>query len=294
MSSKMYISYAIVFLVGMAVSVFLNTFSDNHDLKTTEITGDVEVSGELLKESADNNSYINSLHKLIAEYQDKLSILEDDNQQLIKDLLDSEKQRLLLAQKPTISKKIAAMSDEEVYENLSKAFRQRYLENIDNPKLAAQRLTDIALTDEDEKKVTEEGLANNEVRISISHLPEYVEMTTDQVVASKYRRLYVNMVSSLPVPSALVKWKDLSNDKIIMLKGITFISRNESQHLWGRPKSGDGWEPGRYQVSVYQINNELTLLATKVYTVTEVIDEGPEPAPEVPLYDGPPLKTPRQ
>ena len=42
------------------------------------------------------------------------------------------------------------------------------------------------------------------------------------------------------------------------------------------------------------MNNELTLLATKNYTVNEVIDEGAEEHPEVPEVDGPPLKIQRQ
>jgi len=75
---------------------------------------------------------------------------------------------------------------------------------------------------------------------------------------------------------------------------LSFHSRNDSQYVWGLPKNDEGWQPGQYQVSVYQINNELTLLATKVYSVTEVIDEGPEPVPDVPVVDGPPLIMQRQ
>ena len=186
------------------------------------------------------------------------------------------------------------MSDEEIYEKVGQVFKQRYLENVDNPRAFAQRLTDIALTDEDEQSVSENGTANSEVQISISQFPGYQEMTSDQVVVSQYRRLYVNMISSLPVPNGLIKWKNLSEDKVIMFRGLSFHSKNESQYVWGVPKSDDGWQPGLYQVSVYQINNELTLLATKTYTVSEVIDEGPEEVPEVPHADGPPLKMQRQ
>jgi len=294
MSVKMLLSYIFVFISGIVLSTLIN-FGTEPEVTIIESNRGLDQSADTGKtNNQPENSYIESLHQLIAEYQAKLADLEDDNKSLFNDLLDSEGKLSAVVSKPTISKKIASMSDDDIYEKIGQVFKESYLENVDNPKAFAQRLTDIALTDEDEKSTNESGVANSEVRISISQNPGYQEMTSDQVVVSQYRRLYVNMTSSLPVPNGLIKWKNLSEDKIIMFRGLTFHSNNDSQYVWVRPKSDDGWQRGLYQVSVYQINNELTLLATKNYTVSEVIDEGPEEVPEVPHVDGPPLKLQRQ
>jgi len=295
MSFKMFFSYVIVFIVGMFVSTLFDfgEQSSNYSIDPLELS---QQSDHHNNDQAvtSNESYIDSLQKMIAEYQAKLSSLEEDNQSLINDLIDSEGKLLATATKPTISKRINAMSDEEIYEKIGEVFKERYLENVDNPKAFAQRLTDIALSDEDEQSISENGIANSEVRISISQFPGYQEMTSDQLVVSQYRRLYVNMISSLPVPNGLIKWKSLTDEKVIMFRGLSFHSKNDSQYVWGIPKSEDGWQPGVYQVSIYQINNELTLLASKTYTVSEVIDEGPEQTPDVPQHDGPPIKMQRQ
>lgn len=292
MSAKMIFSYIFVFIVGIIVSNLIG----NNQMPVVSPMPEVRLISEenTVATSTDDNSYVDSLHQLIDEYQQKLSALEDNNKALINDLLDTEGKLTLLAAKPTIDKKINNMSDEEIYEKVGQVFKERYLENVDNPKAFASRLSEIALSDEDEESIAENGIANSEVRISISQFPGYQEMISDQVVVSQYRRLYVNMISSLPVPNALIKWKNLSEDKVIMFRGLSFHSKNESQYVWGVPKDSNGWQPGQYQVSVYQINNELTLLASKVYSVSEVIDEGPEPVPDVPQVDGPPLKIQRQ
>ena len=288
----MFFSYLLVFFLGWFASTF--THLDNNLPAPQFADNDISSDQPVINSAPQDDSYIDSLHKMISEYQNKLSILEDDNKSLISDLLDSEGKLSLMATKPTILKKINNMSDEEIYEKVSEVFNEKYLENVDNPKAFASRLTDIALTDEDEESVNAEGTANSEVQISISQFPGYQEMISNQVVVSQYRRLYVNMISSLPVPNGLIKWKNLSEDKVIMFRGLSFHSRNDSQYVWGLPKNDEGWQPGQYQVSVYQINNELTLLATKVYSVTEVIDEGPESVPDVPVVDGPPLIMQRQ
>lgn len=290
----MFLSYLVVFIVGLSIPLVLNLGKDDVRQNTTQNSQvDLNSNSDSIADHSDR-SYIDSLQKLIAEYENKLSSLEEDNQALLNDLLDSEGKVSALTAKPTISKKIQQMSDEEIYEKVGEVFKERYLKNIDNPKQFAQRLADVALSDDDEKTASEDGTANSEVRISVSRFPGYQEMTSDQVVASKNRRLYVNMISSLPVPNALIKWKNMTEDKVIMFRGLAFHSQNESQYVWGVPKDEDGWKPGVYQVSVFQINNELQLLATKTYSITEVIDEGPEPVPDVPQHDGPPKTILRQ
>jgi len=288
----MFFSYLLVFFLGWFASTI--THYENNLSSPQLANNDVSLDQPVINNTPQDDSYIDSLHKMISDYQNKLSILEDDNKSLISDLLDSEGKLSLMATKPTILKKINNMSDEDVYEKIGEVVRESYLENVDNPKAFASRLTDIALTDEDEESVSSDGTANSEVQISISQFPGYQEMSSNQVVVSQYRRLYVNMISSLPVPNGLIKWKNLSEDKVLMFRGLSFQSRNDSQFVWGLPKDSNGWKPGQYQVSVYQINNELTLLATKVYSVTEVIDEGPEPVPDIPVVDGPPIKMQRQ
>lgn len=289
MSFKMLLSYFLVFILGGFVSFFIG----NNETSVTLDRNDSTISNIQGATSIDQNniSYIDSLQRLIAEYKNKLSSLEDSNKELLSELLNSDAKLLHMASKSTVSNKIRNMSDEEVLDKVGHFFKERYLTNVSDYKSFASRLTDIALTDE--SSASSEATANIDVRISVSMFPGYEEMSGDQVVVSKFRRLYVNMISSYPVPNALIKWKNLSKDKMLLLSGLTFHSNNDSQFVWIKPDDG-GWSPGNYQVNIYQINNELSLLASKTYTVTEVLDEGLEPQPEVPSVDGPPLKILRQ
>jgi len=268
-SPKVLFSYFSVFILGLVAAMFFSG-EQIREIPIKDILTDAKVS-RLGANNGFDSGYLDSLNQLVSEYKLKLSELEDENSELLESLRLSNSQLASVVDKAVIAKKISSMTDADVKSKLEKLFKSDHLKDIENPKAFAEKLTDIALEDKSNENEHQEF----DVRISVSGNSGYIESNDSPLKVSQHRRLYANILSSQAIGQALVKWKDLSNDELIYFKGLTFGRADNLQYVWTIPNGG--WKPGKYSVSLYSIDQNLSLISIKYFTIMEVYDEGPEP-----------------
>lgn len=264
---KVLFSYFIIFILGWGGAIL---FSDKQPQKVSIEHIQTEDNLSTSNSNDSDSSSLELLSQLVDEYKSKLSDLQNENLELLDSLRLSNNQLSSVVDKAMISKKISSMSESDVKSKLETLFKPEHLNNIEDPKAFAEKLTDIALENESSENET-----LLDVRISVSGDSGYIESDSSPLKVSQYRRLYANILSSQAIGQALVKWKDLSNDELIYFKGLSFGKADNLQHVWTIPKGG--WKPGSYSVSLYSIEQNLTLIAVKQFNISDVYDDGPEP-----------------
>jgi len=266
-------TYVFIFLLGGFVFKITNdAFFENSDEKKTRPESVAELNNEPFKitDNPDDDDYLN---KLLIEYEKKIESLLDENETLVGKYLSSNTQLQALTTKPSIEKKIKNMSDSDLRNKINLVIDDSQFSDIHDTKAFASRLAEVAMESPDDKSGSTDS-TNIDVRISISRTIGYQEMTTSGVVASKYRRLYANILSSEVLDYVLVKWKNVSTDEFLFYKGLTFNPNSDSQFIWTKPR--DGWETGVYQINIYKIDDKMELLAEKRFTITDVFEDGSE------------------
>lgn len=271
--------YSFIFILGVLISYLL--FGNNNsnkpmhqpDVMDNQISDSRNNQGE---ESADDY-----LAALLVQYEKTIASLQNQNDSLLKQTSFSENQFIAMSSKPTIERKINSMSDSAVLKKLGLIFSDEQMENIQNPKDFARRLTEVALEESTDNQSGSTENTNVDVRISISHSIGYQEAADELLVASKFKRLYANILSSEIMEAVLVKWKNLSTGELLFYKGISLNQLDGPQFIWAKPKNG--WETDTYQINMYKIGAELQLLASKQFTISNVIDDGPEQVSDEPI-----------
>ena len=269
---KTFATYTLVFLLGGAAFFTINNVYFERSTQSSSVSQtDTKVFDEISKtQNSHDDGYLN---KLLLEYEEKIAFLLNENESLSGKYLLSNTQLQALASKPDIEKKINNMSDSDIRKKLNLILDEDHISDIQDTRAFAGRLAEVAMESTDENSGSSEN-TNIDVRISISSEIGYHEMPTSDVVASKYKRLYANILSAEALDYVLVKWKNVSTDELLFYKGVSFNPVIDDQFIWTKPENG--WERGVYQINIYKIDDELQLLANKRFTVSDVIDEGPE------------------
>jgi len=231
-------------------------------------------------------TYLSALEKLLLEYEDKLSSLQDVNKLLQAKLSLTDSKKTLISVVPSFRKKIQHMSENEVKEELYTLFRHKHqLKNVDSYKDFALNFVDLALKEDKLPENIEDGNHLIDVRISISKNSVYIDVSEDNFQASKYHKLYANISASPALKNVMLKWKNLTTGELLKYQVIGTAAENDILYVWARPSSG--WEVGTYQVSLHKLDNAMTLISQRLYRINSVIDEGPEPTNQgIPLQRG--------
>ena len=266
------ISYFIVFLLG-GVGSYL--FLDDGEIVEKQATAYIKSNNPVIVESEPDKSRLNSLQRIIDEFKDQLASLEEENNSLLESLRLSNSKLTSVLDKDLITKKINTMSEDDLRSKLKSVVRDEHLEGIEDAKAFAHRLAEVVAEDEIDTDIDENQTVNTDVKVSVSRDYYYIDAINPDLVASKSRRLYANIYSTQPLGDAFVKWKNITTDELISIRSLNIGNAENRQYVWTIPKGG--WTTGVYSVTLYSIDESLKPLAINRFTITNVVDEGPEP-----------------
>jgi len=228
-----------------------------------------------------DDSYLSALEKLLNDYEDELDALKGVNGLLQSKLSFYDNQKALTSMLPTFRKKIHHMDETEIKSNVETLVRHKHqLKDVKDYKSFALRFVDLALEEDVVPDDISDGDYLTDVRISISRTSQYIDASNDEFQMSKYYKLYANVSASPALKTAMLKWKNLNTGELVKYEVVGTQHENDIAYVWARPKAG--WDVGTYQVSLHKMNDPMNLIARKLYRITSVTDDGPEP-----VYDGP-------
>ncbi|MCW9013588.1 MAG: hypothetical protein OQL06_07375 [Gammaproteobacteria bacterium] len=268
---KNFAMYIIVFLLGVLSGYYLApeniVLSELNDLPESIVNGDVEHEHEIRR-----------FMQRLAESDSTIKYLQEMNESLSSLLSGKKNEIAALLAKPSLHEKINSMSDEELLEKLLLMFKEDDLAGIENKKQMALRLTEIALGDEEIDTSMVTGT------VAVTTIPEHVDYASEFLNIKQYDTLYAHLSTSDKLEKTLVKWTNLSTGKIMLFKKMAFVPEELQKYVSMRPKGG--WVEGDYQVSLYNINQGLTVLASTTYTVQTVQESEPPARPDGPIIYG--------
>lgn len=94
-----------------------------------------------------------------------------------------------------------------------------------------------------------------------------VEEATDNF-SSDTKRIYASFdTSAYTKGSVMVKWSRIDSSEVLIFDKYRVNRSMESNYIWFEPPGG--WENGKYQVSIYSLEDNLSSLATGVYEISE-------------------------
>ena len=274
---KKKLSFIFVNIVFLLVGWFASQIFNSQGPSVSTTSG----STDIVNSSTDDSSYLTALENLLSDYEGKLASLLDINDVLKSKLDFYNNQKTITSVLPSFRKKIHHMSEEDIKENVESLVRHKHqLKDVEDYKSFALRFMDLALEEDELPENITDADYLTDVRISISKSSsQYIDVSDDKFQMSKYYKLFANISSSPPLKSVMLKWKNLNNGELIKYEVIGTATENDVVYVWARPKSG--WEVGTYQVSIHKMNDSMDLIARRLYQISSVIDEGPEPT-----YDG--------
>lgn len=93
------------------------------------------------------------------------------------------------------------------------------------------------------------------------------KVATDNFSADT-KRIYASFdTSNYTKGSVMVKWSRIDSPEVLIFDKYRVNRSMDSNYIWLEPP--DGWQNGKYQVSIYSLEDNLSPLATGVYGVGE-------------------------
>lgn len=267
-------SYLLVFCLGWFLFPLINTQdtqTEFNKLKFNETTNSIIISNDI-----PDQSYLKNLQNLLSEYESKIENLVDSNNLLQSKLSLLDNQKTVMSFLPSFRKKIENMSEKDVKDSLYKLFKkEEQLSKVNDHKAFAMRFVDLAVEEDELPENLNERNVIQDVRISISRSTDSLDFSTENFHVSKFYKLYGVILADPPLKDLVLKWKNLNTGEIIKYQVISFSVTGDIQYVWARPNAG--WDVGVYQISLHELNDDMSIIARKLYRISSVVDEGPEP-----------------
>lgn len=155
---------------------------------------------------------------------------------------------------------------DQVSQQLQRFLSPAELQLIQNQKQFAQRLNDEFFGQR--KAVDQPAQPRADLRISAGvDTPAASQDTV--ALTSPNQKIYAHLLNvEGPNRSDLVfvKWQDLDTDRVLLFdrKAIT----GAFNHNWVNLTPLGGWQPHRYQVTIYNVNDQMSVLAQQRYQVS--------------------------
>lgn len=163
----------------------------------------------------------------------------------------------------SLIKAIELASDHEISEFIhAKGILDKdVLDAISNKQSAAKRLLDIALHKEDEGS----SLLVTQVSFTDEFLHEQYFLFKESFYAEDRNIYAVFETQAETTEKVLVKWMRKEDGKVLLFKNMPIDIGEETNYI--NISARNGWQPGAYQVSIYNTRDELKLLASGEYRV---------------------------
>lgn len=223
-----------------------------------------------------DDSYLSALEQLLNDYEDEISSLKDFNQGLLSKTALVDNQKMMSSLLPSLRDKIKYMSKEDVKDKLTKVFpHEHQLENIKDYKGFATRLADVAMQEDAIPENLNDADFVQDITIFFYRNNGYIDSSSDSFPMSKFHKLYANITADPPLTKFMSKWKNLRTGELIKYQAHGVKGGHALDYTSAIPPAG--WQKGKYQVSIYSLDDSLTMLAQKTYTITSIVDDGKEP-----------------
>jgi hypothetical protein len=163
-------------------------------------------------------------------------------------------------------------------QQLEQLFDREYLDGVDNPRVFAKELLDIAISDGDIRSleaVIEENIGIDiEFSLSPSSGLRHFNRLTE---VERFDTIFTHFISSMDKPNLLVRWQHTETGEILYFSPLK-LAATQRTYISLTPKRG--WQAGNYLVSLYDLNNKQELLSSNVYQIDTVLG-GEEAGPQV-------------
>jgi hypothetical protein len=227
---------------------------------------------QLLKASntEDDQAQADRIHKLNQQLKlakSEIDDLQSKNSNLAKQIEQMDLPVSPSMEYPELIAKIDDLPLPLINEQLDKLFDNYALKRINNPRGFAKRLIDVALTDQEESTIELNITFSTSPLAGVRPLSESTSITKDDTVFA-----HITTSASLD-ETVIVKWRDLRTGEILSLTNQAMNTNGREQYVWMRPKKG--WQPGRYGVSVYSMDDQVSPLGSAAFNLVAVSDPQP-------------------
>lgn len=166
--------------------------------------------------------------------------------------------------------RLERLPDSLINQQLESLFDDEYLEGIDNKKAFAKKLVSVALTEVEDQSLSVEGDDNSHIDIRFSLSPiTGLRQFRDISDLELNDTVFAHFTSTTAYPNLIVRWDEISTGEILRM-GPLSLRDNTNGYLSLKPRNG--WKPGDYRVSLFDIDNDQKIVGSDRYRVAHVID----------------------
>jgi len=150
---------------------------------------------------------------------------------------------------------------------LAYLFDEEFLATIENPNEFAKDLVDVALDNDEVEDVS------GNVSIEFSFSPIYgLRQFSYASDLQQFDRIFAHLSATQDMPSSIIRWQHQATGEILLFEQQALRADAQSQVISLKPSQG--WQPGNYKVSVYDMDDDKRLVGTNEFSVASIqVDE---------------------
>jgi len=150
---------------------------------------------------------------------------------------------------------------------LAYLFDEDYLATIENPNEFAKDLVDVALDNDDVEDVS----GNVSIEFSFSSIYGLRQFSYASEL-QQFDRIFAHLSATQDMPSSIIRWQHQATGEILLFEQQALRADAQSQVISLKPSQG--WQPGNYKVSVYDMDDDKRLVGTNEFSVASIqVDE---------------------
>lgn len=249
----------IILLFGFSIGYISSNYQhDSAKQKTQESTP----SSKKNIVPNDNSNLIAYPSEVTGSDKNEIAYLLRVNQELLSKLnnINQSKKNLL-----KIEKMIDELPKDYLSEQLKKKLKIPSLENIDNIHDFSKNLFNKAVEDNNY-----DDLENIDIQFSFSPILGKQQFAGTTKAATNDKIFAYIGTDSKKTRNVIVKWKKTKGNELINFRYFAVSANSSYNYIAASPLKG--WATGSYRVSVYDIDNQLTPLASKTYSISDIVE----------------------
>ncbi|MET0068572.1 MAG: hypothetical protein ABW096_00930 [Candidatus Thiodiazotropha sp.] len=208
------------------------------------------------------------MQAMLVHASDVISQLESDNQALSHQIDQMGLNSGQGSAKSDLLLRIDRLPETLISQQLEMLFDDEYLEHINDKRSFAKQLVEIALADVESHLIETENDDNPYIEIEFSLSPvtglrQFIAIADIEA----YDTIFAHFSSATAYARLIVRWQHAGSGEILRM-GPLSLQDNLNGFLSLKPENG--WKPGYYNVSLFDINDNQKLVASSRYFIESI------------------------